>query len=104
METISVILSFLEKHVKWGYLLALIGICAAFWLGFEYNNAVRDKDEAELILSHTKEIKAYCDSALAAKHEAHDAISIYKWMIFYKDRTIDSLKNEIKTLKDENKK
>ena len=100
---ITAIMTFLEKHINSRCLLALICIGVAFWLGSKYNNAVRDKQEAELIHSHTVEIKAYCDSALAAKQEAHDAIITYKWMMFYQGRTIDSLKNVIKTMKDENK-
>lgn len=99
----TALLSFLEKHIKWRYLLALICMAVTFWLGSEYNNAVRDKEEARLILSHTKEIQQYCDSAFAAKQEAYDVIIEYKWKLFYKDRTIDSLKNIIKSIEDENK-
>ncbi|MDE5813266.1 MAG: hypothetical protein K2H72_03180 [Muribaculaceae bacterium] len=103
MEINTALITFLEKHVNCRHLLVLIGICVAFWLGFEYNNAVRDKADAELILTHAKEITAYRDSAFAAKQEAHNAISTYKWMMFYQDRTIDSLKNVIKLMENENK-
>lgn len=103
MEIITVIITFLEKHIKWGYLLALICIGVSFWLGTQYANNVHSKVEADLILTHAKEITGYHDSAIAAKLEAHDAISEYECKLFYKDRTIDSLQNIIKSMEDESK-
>ena len=103
MEWVTTLLTFLEKHIRWRNILFVMCVIVAFWLGYKYNDAVRDKRDAELINSHTKEIKAYCDSAQAAKHEAHDVINNYKWMMFYQNRTIDSLKNIIESRSNENK-
>lgn len=103
MEITTAIISFLEKHISWRCLLALICISVSFWFGVEYNNASRNREESKLILEHAKEITAYHDSALSAKQEAHDAIINYKWMMFQQARTIDSLKNVIKMMSDENK-
>ena len=66
MEIITVIISFLEKHVNGKHLLILIGTGVAFWFGFEYNNAARNREESKLILQHAKEITVYHDSALSA--------------------------------------
>lgn len=84
-------------------MLAIVCLSVSFWLGYEYNNAVRNKAESVLILDHAREITAYHDSALSAKQEAHDAIISYKWMMFQQARTIDSLKTVIKLMNDENK-
>lgn len=101
---ISGILQYLEKHFTWRNVVWLAFLVIAYFVGYYYCSAQRDKQEAMLINQHTKDIKSYCDSATAFKIQ-NQAITVkYEFMVRDKQRTIDSLNFIIKSYENETNK
>lgn len=93
------IFQYLEKHISWRNVVILILLVLSFGLGYYYCSAKRDKQEAMLINQHTKEIKSYCDSAIALKKQAMSVEVEQKIIIWKSAKTIDSLESIIQSYK-----
>lgn len=98
---VASILEYLEKHLSWRIIVTAALLVAAYFVGYYYCSAKRDKQEAMLINQHTKDIKSYCDSATFFKIQNQAIVIKCDYLIRDKQKTIDSLNSIIKSYEDE---
>lgn len=97
------LLEYLERHITWRNVAFAMAMLISGCIGYYYSDAKREKSEAELIYKHTREIKAYSDSAHFEQAKTVKMEVEYKVLLWRKEKTIDSLNLLIRRYENENK-